>query len=38
VQFRRYIRNRQVSFRFRRPEYTADYLSYLAGAARAAEG
>jgi hypothetical protein len=36
VQLRRYIRNREVSFRFRRPEYTADFLSYLAGAARSA--
>jgi len=37
VQLRRYIRERQVTFRFRRPDYTADYLSYLASAARAAE-
>ena len=37
VQFRRYIRNRQVSFRFRRPEYTADVVSLLDGAARSAE-
>jgi protein-S-isoprenylcysteine O-methyltransferase Ste14 len=37
VQFRRYIRNREVSFRFRRPEYTADVIALQAGAARSAE-
>jgi hypothetical protein len=34
VQFRRYIRNREVRFRFRRAEYTADFVSFLEGAAR----
>ena len=29
VQIRRYIRDRQVTFRFRRPEYTADVMSLL---------
>jgi hypothetical protein len=37
VQLRRYIRNRQVTFRFRRPDYTTDFLSYLVSAARSAE-
>lgn len=34
VQLRRYIRNRRVSFRFRRPEYTAEVVSMLEAAAR----
>ena len=37
VQLRRYIRNREVSFRFRRPDYTADFVSYVTRAARAVE-
>jgi hypothetical protein len=37
AQFRRYIRDQQVTFRFRRPEYTADVLSLLGGGPRSAE-
>jgi hypothetical protein len=37
VQVRRYIRNQQVTFRFRRPEYTADILSLLGSRPRSAE-
>jgi hypothetical protein len=37
VQFRRYVQKQHVSFRFRRPEYAADFVSYLEAAARSAE-
>ncbi len=37
VQLRRYIRKHRVTFRFRRPEYTADVVSLLESAARTAE-
>jgi hypothetical protein len=29
VQFRRYVRNQNVTFRFRRPEYTTELLQFL---------
>jgi protein-S-isoprenylcysteine O-methyltransferase Ste14 len=37
VQLRRYVRNRRVSFRFRRPDYAAEVISLLEGAARSTE-
>jgi|GEM_PF-6597945 len=33
VQFRRYVRSLQVTFRFRRPEYTGDVVKFLEAAA-----
>jgi hypothetical protein len=36
VQLRRYIRNRRVSFRFRRSEYATEVVSLLEAAARSA--
>lgn len=36
VQFRRYVQNKNVTFRFRRPEYTAEVVTFLEAAARSA--
>jgi len=37
VEFRRYVRDRKVAFRFRRPKYTADFVNFLEAAARSME-
>jgi hypothetical protein len=34
VQFRRYVRNMNATFRFRRPEYATDVVTFLEAAAR----
>lgn len=37
VQFRRYVKNQHVTFRFRRPEYAAEVVTFLEAAARTTE-